>query len=182
MFVYVEVKWKWKWSHSVVCPILFEPMDCSPPGSSVHGIFQARVLEWVAIPFSRGSSQPRDQTWVSCIASRHFTVWATREVMWGWWNNQKCAGRPPPSPLPEDGQPVEPGCLSPHSLPGQGNQPLQFPWCCLLCPGKWVLLESSWVCLLKSFPNGIAEHHIYFLQPLRSWHLLVVTVNIRSDM
>ena len=43
-------------------------MDCSPPGSSVHGIFQARVLEWVAIPFSRGSSQPRDQTHVSCTA------------------------------------------------------------------------------------------------------------------
>ena len=46
----------------------------SPPGSSVHGILQARILEWVAIPFSRGSSQPRDQTWVSCIAGRFFTV------------------------------------------------------------------------------------------------------------
>ena len=42
------------------CPTLCDPMDCSPPGSSVHGIFQARVLEWVAISFSRGSSQPRD--------------------------------------------------------------------------------------------------------------------------
>ena len=56
-------------------------MDCSLPRSSVHGIFQARVLEWVAISFSRGSSQPRDWTWVSCIVDRHFTVWATREVM-----------------------------------------------------------------------------------------------------
>ena len=45
-----------------------DPIDCSLPGSSVHGIFQARVLEWVAIPFSRESSQPRDRTWVSCIA------------------------------------------------------------------------------------------------------------------
>jgi len=45
-------------------------MDCSPPGSSVHGIFQARVLEWVAISFSRGSFQPRDQTLISCIAGR----------------------------------------------------------------------------------------------------------------
>ena len=44
-------------------PTLCDPMDCSLPGSSVHGIFQARVLEWVAISFSRGSSQPRDQTW-----------------------------------------------------------------------------------------------------------------------
>ena len=43
-------------------------MDCSLPGSSIHGIFQARVLEWVAIPFSRQSSRPRDRTWVSCIA------------------------------------------------------------------------------------------------------------------
>ena len=45
-------------------------MDCGPPGSSVHGILQARVLEWVAIPFSRGSSQPGDWTKVSCIAGR----------------------------------------------------------------------------------------------------------------
>ena len=55
-------------------------MDRSPPGSSVHGIFQARVLEWVVISFSRGSSQPRDRTWVSHIAGRHFTIWATREA------------------------------------------------------------------------------------------------------
>ena len=51
------------------------------PGSSVHGIFQARVLEWVAISFSRESSQPRDRTQISRIAGRHFTVWATREVL-----------------------------------------------------------------------------------------------------
>ena len=55
-------------------------MDCSPPGSSVHGILQARILEWVAIPFSRGSSWPRDQTQVCCIAGGFFTVWATRET------------------------------------------------------------------------------------------------------
>ena len=55
-------------------------MDCSPPGSSFHGVLQARILGWVAIPFSRGSSWPRDQTWVSCIAGRLFTVWATREA------------------------------------------------------------------------------------------------------
>ena len=53
------------------------PYDCSLPGSSVHGIFQARVLEWVAISFSRGSSWPRDWTQVSHIAGRHFTIWAT---------------------------------------------------------------------------------------------------------
>ena len=57
-----------------------QSMDCSPPGSSVHGILQARKLEWVAIPFSRVSSQPRDQTRVSHIAGRFFTIWATGEV------------------------------------------------------------------------------------------------------
>ena len=54
-------------------------MDCSPPGCSVHGIFQARILEWVVIPFSRGSSWPRDRTQVSYIAGGFFTIWATRE-------------------------------------------------------------------------------------------------------
>ena len=49
-------------------------MDCSPPGSSVHGILQARILEWVAISFSRGSSCTRDRTWVSCTAGRFFTT------------------------------------------------------------------------------------------------------------
>ena len=62
------------------CPTLCDPMDCKLPASSVRGIFQARVLEWVAISFSRGSSQPRDQTQVSCIAGRCFTIWATREA------------------------------------------------------------------------------------------------------
>ena len=56
------------------CPTLCDPMDCSLSGSSVHEIFQARVLEWIAISFSRGSSRPRNRTWVSCIAGRRFTV------------------------------------------------------------------------------------------------------------
>ena len=54
------------------CPTLCDPMDCSLPRSSIHGIFQARVLEWVAISFSRGSSPPRDWTWVSRIVGRCF--------------------------------------------------------------------------------------------------------------
>ena len=62
------------------CPTLCEPMDCSLPGSSVHGIFQAIVLEWIAISFSRGSSWPRDRTQVSHIVGRRFTIWATSEV------------------------------------------------------------------------------------------------------
>ena len=63
-----------------LCPTLWDTVDYSLPGSSIHGIFQARILEWVAISFSRGSSQPRDWTQVSHIIGRHFTVWATREV------------------------------------------------------------------------------------------------------
>ena len=57
-----------------------QPLDYSPPGSSVHRILQARILEWIAISFSRGSFQPRDRTWVSCIAGRFFTDWATGEA------------------------------------------------------------------------------------------------------
>ena len=72
-------KVKWSDSHSVVFDSLW-PVDYSLQGSSVNGILQARILQWVAIPFPRGSSQSRDQTQVSCIAGRFFTVWATREA------------------------------------------------------------------------------------------------------
>ena len=65
---------------SQLCLTLCNPMDCSLSDSSVHGILQAIILEWVAIPFSRGSSPPRDQTWVSCTADKFCTVWATREA------------------------------------------------------------------------------------------------------
>ena len=64
------------------CQTLCDPTDCSLPGSSIHGIFQARVLEWVAIAFSKGSSWPRDRIQVSCIAGKRFTIWATREATW----------------------------------------------------------------------------------------------------
>ena len=62
------------------CPTFWDPMDCSLSGSSVHGLLQARILEWVAIPFSRRSSQPRDWPRISHIAGRFFTIWATREA------------------------------------------------------------------------------------------------------
>ena len=58
------------------CLTLCNPLDCNPPGSSVHGIFQARILEWVAISFSRRSFQPRDWTQVAHIIGRRFTIWA----------------------------------------------------------------------------------------------------------
>ena len=73
-------KWKVKVLVTQSHPALSDPMDYSPPGSSVHGIFQAWILEWVPVSFSRGPSWPRDRTWVSCIAGSFFTVWATREA------------------------------------------------------------------------------------------------------
>ena len=63
------------------CLTLCDPMDYSPPGSSVRGILQARILEQVAIPFRRESSRTRGQTQVSCIADRFFTDWVTREAL-----------------------------------------------------------------------------------------------------
>ena len=61
------------------CPTICNPVDYSPSGSSVHRVLPARTLEWVTIPFSRCSSQPRDQTRVSCTAGGFFTIWAIRE-------------------------------------------------------------------------------------------------------
>ena len=62
------------------CLTLCHPMDCSPPGYSIHGISQARILEWVAISFSKGSSWPRDWTFISCIGRQVPYHWATREA------------------------------------------------------------------------------------------------------
>ena len=85
--VYVRIKSslchclnQWTSEVAQLCLTLCDPMDCSLLGSSIHGIFQARVLEWVAISLSRGSSQLRDWTQVSRIVGRRFTVWATREA------------------------------------------------------------------------------------------------------
>ena len=83
----LEVKMKALVTQS--CLPLCDPMDHR---SSVHLIFQARILEWVVIPFSKGSSQIRDQTRVSCIAGRFLTVWATREVHWNLRKTKQEAG------------------------------------------------------------------------------------------
>ena len=62
------------------CPAVCDSTDSSLPGSSVHGILQARILKWVATPLSKGSSRPKDQTWVSCVAGKFFTVWASLHI------------------------------------------------------------------------------------------------------
>ena len=72
------------WTIALVAQSCLTPcnlMDCSPPGSSVHGISQARILGWFAIPSPRGSSQPRGWTWVSCTAGRFFAIWTTRKAL-----------------------------------------------------------------------------------------------------
>ena len=78
-----EVKWS---EVAQLCLTLCNPVDCSLPGSSLHGILQARILEWVTTSSSWGSSWPRDQTLVSHIAGRRFNLWATNDanVSWGW--------------------------------------------------------------------------------------------------
>ena len=70
--------WKVKLWVVQSCPTICHPTDYSLPGSSLHGILKERIMEWVAIAFSRGSSRPRDQTRIACIAGGFFTVWPTR--------------------------------------------------------------------------------------------------------
>ena len=89
-----------------LCPTLCYPMDCSLPYSSVHGILLARILEWVAIPFSKGSFQPRGWTQVTRIEGRFFTIWATgmplklpgRSPNSNILNSERICMNPPPRP------------------------------------------------------------------------------------
>ena len=104
------------------CPTLWDSMDYSPPGSSVHGLLQARILEWVAIPFSRGFSRPRDQTrisWDSCTAGRFFTIW-TRYV--------KCCRVKQGLPWWLRGQSVCLQCRRPTFDPWVGKIPWRRKW------------------------------------------------------
>ena len=96
------------------CPTSCDPMHCRLPGSSVHEILQARILEWVAISFSRGSSHPRDRTWVSCIAGRCFTIRAIREAQKEYCSGLTC---PPPGVLHDPG--IKPVSLMYPALAGR---------------------------------------------------------------
>ena len=94
-----------KWKHVLVaqsCLTLCDPKDYSPPGSSFHGILQARILAGIAILFSRGSSWPKDWSWFSCFAGSFFTIWATKEapcmVIVFWFHVFTCSC--PVSPAP----------------------------------------------------------------------------------
>ena len=115
---------------SRLCLTLCDPMDCSLPGSSVHGILQARLLEWVAIPFSRASSWPRDQIWISGIIGRFFTVWAARKAkeIYQIRSDQISRSVVSDSLQPHELQQARPPCPSPtpgvHSDPCPSSQ-----WC-----------------------------------------------------
>ena len=140
-----------------LCAALCDPMNCGLSGSSVHGILQVRTLEWVAIPFSRISSQLRGWTLVSHIAGRFFTIWATREDLSSvqfsrsvmsdsLWPYESQHARPPcPSPTPRvhpDSRPSSQWChpaisssiipfsSCPQSLPASGSFPMSqlFAW------------------------------------------------------
>ena len=103
-----EVKWKVKMKVTQSCPTLCDPMD-----STVHGILQAKIMDWVAFPFPRGSSQPRDRTQVSRIEGGFFMSWATGEAQ-EYWSGLRI---PSPADLPDPG--IELGSLALHvdSLP-----------------------------------------------------------------
>ena len=104
-----------------LCPILGNPMDCSLPHSSVHGILWARILEWVAIPFSRGFSWHRDRTQVSHIADSSLTEPSGKSQ--GSWS-----GLPVPSPR-DSFPPRGHTCVSHLCLCWQGGSiPLVLPW------------------------------------------------------
>ena len=77
-----NLMWTPKWSEVKVKVAQLCLTLCDPMNYSVHGILQASILQWVAVPISRGSSQPRDRTQVSCVTGGFFTVWATREALW----------------------------------------------------------------------------------------------------
>ena len=142
------------------CLTLCDPMDCSLPGFSVHGIFQARVLEWVAISFSRGSSWPRDWTQVSHIVGRCFTLWATRKTLDG--KESACnAG--------DLGLVLESG-----RSPGKGNGYL-LQYSCLENPmgrGTWRATVYNWATDTFTFPwwQGVKESACHFRRH-RRWQV-----------
>ena len=131
------------------CPTLCDPMDYSLPGSSIHGIFQARVLEWVTISFSRGSSQPRDWTWDSRIIDRRFTdvytytsicscmlVLATLWIIWLVYTQLLVF-------ISHKAEHTILLCL--HSY---GHNVLSYPW--EWCPGRKAIFLSPWTVITRA--------------------------------
>ena len=116
------LKWGWWLSHRVMSNS-FDPMVWSPLGSSALWILQTKILEWVAMPFSRGSSQPRDKTQISCNAGRFFTDWATSSVQFS-----SVAQLSPALCDPHEPQHARPPCPSPTPRVHSNLFPLSH-WC-----------------------------------------------------
>ena len=170
----------WKWSENEVaqsCPTLCHPVDCSLPGSSIYGIFLARILEWVAISFSRGSSWPRDWTPVSCIGGRCFNLWATREAQIP-WGTTKILKVPFLLKLPGSvtvTSKIQIDCHQCISKNGRNeredNQSLKWKVgiCNFLIPiflELWMILETSIVLTLIQITNAcprISNHILHFM-------------------
>ena len=128
-------------SHFSCVQLFCDPMDCRPLGSSVHGILQARILEWVALPLSKGSFQPRNRTWVSCIsciAGSFFTHGATQEAL---FPNDKAKKKKKKMPWTSSAQGISENMKVVRNLhmvsrtvcSWAGARPLVSwsPWCCL---------------------------------------------------
>ena len=152
------------WSVAKSCPILCDPMDCSLPGSPVHGVFQARILEWVVISSSRGSSQPRDQTCICCIGR-----WIPYH--WGTWEspaleNIEAPVACPISPLPDFLISLNMNILRPHELYSPWNSPGQntgMGSCSLL---QGIFLSHGWTKVFQITGGfftiwSTREEHIY---------------------
>ena len=131
-------KWKVKVKVTQSCPTLCNPMD-----NTVHGILQATILEWVTFPFSRGSSQPRDGAWVSCIAGGFLTSWATREAREYWRLEAIPSAEGLPNPGLELGSPALQVDSLPTELPGKPPSEVEITQSCpALCDQARIL---EWV-------------------------------------
>ena len=146
---------------SAVCEILVSlkvvqscPTLCNPTDYTVHGILQARILVWVAFPSSRGSSQPRDRTQVSCIPSRLFTSWATREALVTWPGIIKPMFPALQGWLSITGPPGKsPWCSSWHTV---SAKPKAVQVWSLQKPAKWIIHKSG----IKTLPNVYMKIHL----------------------
>ena len=168
------------------CLTLCNPMDCSPPGSSVHGILQAKVLEWVAILFSRGSSQPGDWTQVSCTVGRFFTIWATKffpeinpqtVIDKSWWINT-----PVSSPFRWDwGMPWKAEAC-PEWLRRALNGSLNLPTGLNLVQPLYWFSSLPWLTPLSMFPGITSLMNLFVLKsfPLNRLLRNIKTVSITA--
>ena len=143
------------------CPTLCDPMDCSLPGSSIHGIFQARVLEWVAISFSRRSSRPRDWTQVSHVVDRHFTDETEVDVFLGFLYDPVNVG----NLISGSSYRIETGNLRWDIVPKESQVAWEYAWS----------MDMKLYCI--SFPSmflSLNRKHFFHLKKKFAGHLLIL--------